>query len=64
MLISGADDPVGTNGRGVLTVSDNLVDAGFEPQVILYPGMRHEILNEIGREEVYEDMKNFVLGNI
>ncbi|MCR4593715.1 MAG: lysophospholipase [Clostridiales bacterium] len=60
MIISGADDPVGTNGRGVLAVSDNLVDAGFEPNVILYPGMRHEILNEVENEQVYNDVLQFL----
>ena len=60
MIISGAKDPVGMNGKGVLAVADNLVRAGFEPTVILYPGMRHEILNETEKEIVYNDVLSFL----
>ena len=61
MLIAGANDPVGAKGRGVLAVSENLIDAGFEPNVVLYPGMRHEILNEEDNEQVYADVLSFIL---
>ena len=56
MLISGAKDPIGSNGRGVLKVADSLERVGIEPTVILYPGDRHEILNEASREIVYRDV--------
>ncbi len=61
MIISGADDPVGAKGRSVHTVADNLMDAGFEPEVILYPCMRHEILNEEENEQVYADVLSFLM---
>ena len=60
MLISGAKDPVGMNGRGVLDLSDQLVTAGFDPVVILYPVDRHEILNEDDRDRVFTDVANFL----
>lgn len=56
MLISGAKDPVGFNGKGVLAVADNLELAGNEPTVILYPNDRHEILNENDHEMIYNDI--------
>ncbi len=56
MIISGAKDPVGFNGRGPLAVADNLVLAGHDPTVILYPGDRHEILFEADHELVYKDV--------
>lgn len=56
LLISGAKDPVGFNGKGVINVCDNLEDAGHRPEIILYPGMKHEILNEIEHEKVYNDI--------
>lgn len=56
MLVSGAKDTVGSNGRGVLAVADSLERAGIEPDVILYPGDRHEILNERDRETVFKDI--------
>ena len=55
LLISGAKDPIGFNGKGVINVCDNLEAAGHEPRVILYPGDRHEILNEDDREKIFAD---------
>ncbi len=60
LLVSGAKDPVGFNGKGVINVCDNLEDAGHEPKCILYPGDRHEILNEDDRENVFNDILDFV----
>lgn len=56
LLISGAKDPVGFNGKGVINVCDNLEDAGHTPEIILYPGMKHEILNETEHQKVYNDI--------
>lgn len=56
LIISGAKDPIGFNGKGIIALSDNLESAGFEPRVIMYPGDRHEILNEENRENVYQDV--------
>ncbi len=61
LLISGAKDPVGFNGAAVINVCDNLEDAGITAEVILYPGMRHEILNEEEHEKVYNDIYAFLL---
>ena len=48
------------DGKGVINVCDNLEDAGHEPKVILYPGDRHEILNEDDRDIVYADILDFL----
>lgn len=64
LLISGAKDPIGMFGRGVLGVSDTLVAAGIEPEVILYPADRHEILNEEDNDKVYGDILKFLKGII
>lgn len=61
MVISGAKDPVGMNGKGVLAVADQLAEAGFDPTTILYPTMRHEILNETDNDVVYNDVLKFLL---
>jgi alpha-beta hydrolase superfamily lysophospholipase len=61
MIISGANDPVGMNGKGVLAIADSLVSAGIEPTTILYPGMRHEITNETDRDVVFKDVLKFLL---
>lgn len=64
LLISGAKDPIGFNGKGVIAVCDNLEEAGIRPQVILYPGFRHEILNEKEHEKVFEDVLSWSNGVI
>ena len=52
--MSGDADPVGKCGRAVADAAESMEAAGAEDLTLrLFPGMRHEILNEIGREEVY-----------
>ncbi len=60
LIISGAKDPIGLNGKGVIAVSDNLESAGHQPTTILYPGDRHEILNEDDKEKVYADILDWL----
>jgi len=60
LFISGALDPVGMSGKGVIAASDNLANAGKEPTVILYPGDRHEILNEDDKDRVYADVLSWL----
>ena len=56
-ILSGAEDPVGQYGEGVMKTYEQYRQAGIENlQVKIYPEMRHEILNELGKEEVYEDI--------
>lgn len=57
LLTSGEMDPVGNFGNGVRAVHRRLADAGLRDLTLkLYPGARHEILNEINRDEVYADI--------
>lgn len=57
LLLSGDQDPVGQMGEGVHTVAAQYKNAGLkEVQLKLYPGARHEIFNEINRDEVYADL--------
>lgn len=60
LLISGAKDSIGMFGRGVLQVCDGLESHGVETEMILYPGMRHEILNEDDREKVFGDIRKWI----
>ena len=56
-MISGDDDPVGNLGEGVKKVYDMFQKSGKEDITYkLYEGMRHETLNEIGKEQVYADL--------
>ena len=56
-LIAGEDDPVGSYGAGVKKVYDSLVSAGHNNVGMkLYPGDRHEILNETDKKNVFADV--------
>lgn len=60
-LFSGRDDPVGGKGEGVQTVDSFFRVAGCRDHTVrLYPGGRHEMLNEINREEVYQDILDWL----
>ncbi len=57
LIISGAKDPIGFNGKGPVAVADALKVTGHEPEIIVYPHCRHEILNEEEyKEKVYLDI--------
>lgn len=60
LLIAGDRDPVGNMGKGVGEVFDRLRKAGKRPEIILYSGMRHEILNETDRTVVFGDVLRFL----
>lgn len=56
-FFAGDKDPVGAMGKGVKKVADWFREAGMkEVTVKLYPGGRHEMLNEINRDEVFADV--------
>lgn len=56
-FFSGDRDPVGSMGKGVRKVEEMFRRAGCRDVTVrLYPGGRHEMLNEINRSEVLEDL--------
>jgi len=56
-IFSGAKDPVGANTKGVLKVYNALKNAGIQDITLkFYDDGRHEMLNEINREEVFADV--------
>lgn len=61
LLVSGSEDPVGSYGKGPQTVARRLQKAGVKEVTLqLYPDMRHEPLNETGRETVYKDLLDWL----
>src|SRR5699024_86513 len=57
ILLSGAQDPVGDLGKGVKKVEKQLRKAGIlDLTCVLYPEDRHEILNELDKDQVYADI--------
>lgn len=56
-IVSGAKDPVGDMGKGVKKAYKQYEDAGLSDITWkLYENDRHEILNEVDRKDVYEDI--------
>ncbi|MBQ8762805.1 MAG: lysophospholipase [Clostridia bacterium] len=65
LIISGEDDPVGTYGKGIKQIYNDLKTAGKKDVTLkLYSGMRHEILNETDRIQVYEYLASWSLSKI
>ena len=60
-FFSGAKDPVGENTKGVLKVINTFKKAGLtDVSFKFYEEGRHEMLNEINREEVFSDILNWL----
>ncbi len=65
LLYSGDCDPVGSYGKGVRAVYQLLMEAGMEDVTLrLYPGGRHEMHNEINRDEVFRELIAWCDGHI
>lgn len=61
LLASGAEDPVGGKEKLVKKLQKLYNDLGVKSvEIKLYEGARHEILNEINKKEVFEDIVTFV----
>ena len=60
-FMSGDSDPVGENGKGVTKAYKAFCKAGLKDVMIrLYPGGRHEMLNETNKADVYRDILNWL----
>ena len=61
LFISGDQDPVGDMGKGVEKAYRCFRKAGLrDVSMKLYHGLRHEILNETGRQYVYRDVLDWL----
>ncbi|GMA49732.1 alpha/beta hydrolase [Alicyclobacillus contaminans] len=61
LIFAGDRDPVGGYGRGIRRFTRQLDSAGLEQvSVKLYPGGRHEMLNETNRDLVTKDILNWL----
>ena len=61
LLVSGTDDPLAGGGAAVELVAQRYRDAGVrDVHATLYPGARHELLNETNRDEVTADVLAFL----
>ncbi|HWP21761.1 MAG TPA: alpha/beta fold hydrolase [Candidatus Cryosericum sp.] len=60
LVMSGAMDPVGSAGKGPKQVYGWLKKSGHNVELKLYENGRHEMLNEINRKDVYNDILLFI----
>lgn len=60
LLLSGKDDPVGNYTKSVNKTYKVFINNSLKVEMKLYDKMRHEILNEVNKEQVYEDINNFL----
>ena len=57
LFLSGEKDPIGHWGQDVPLLAKQFEDMGMQKiSMKMYPECRHELLNELDREEVYEDI--------
>ena len=60
-FIAGQEDPVGPYGKGVEQAAKAFRKAGMINVALkLYPDCRHEILNELNKDEVYGDVTKWI----
>ncbi len=61
LFIAGTQDPVGSYGKGVRKSAEAFRKAGMiDVETILYPDSRHEILNDVEKEQVYADVQHWI----
>lgn len=61
LFIAGGDDPVGSYGKGVIRTAEEFQKVGMQDvSRKIYPLGRHEILNEINRQEVWHDVSDWI----
>ncbi len=61
LIVSGTDDPLAQGGAAIQALADRYRTAGLsDVEVALYPGARHEVLNETNRDEVTADVITFL----
>ena len=60
-FIAGGHDPVGSYSKGVHSCAEAFRKAGMtDVSVRIYPMGRHEILNEINRQDVFGDIRKWI----
>lgn len=61
LLLSGDKDPVGNDGKGVIKTYKTFLKCGIKDvSYKLYPNLRHDILNEDCKEDIYKDITDWL----
>lgn len=60
LIVSGGADPVGNSGKLPRKLHDFYTKKGLDVSIKIYDGARHEVLNEINRHDIFEDIARFL----
>ena len=61
LFVAGEEDPVGNYGKGVKKAYQSFLDIGMKNvKMKLYENDRHELLNEMDREQVYGELYSWM----
>lgn len=64
LIVSGSEDPI-TRGDGLTQLAEALRKRGVRDVTLkLYPGARHETLNETNRDQVFVDLSTWMLDRV
>lgn len=59
LLIAGALDPVGSKGKQIKSLNNFYLKNNIDSRMKIYDECRHELLNELNKEEIYNDILDF-----
>ncbi len=62
MLLSGSHDPATDFGEATMELHERYLEAGFRSKLIIYHEGRHDSLQELNKEEVFNDILTFIGG--
>ncbi len=65
LIMSGEKDPVGSFTKNIKKLEEVYKKSGMKDITVnIYPGLRHDILNEVGKEKVFDDINEWMEKNI
>ena len=64
LFLSGGMDPVGEYGSGVRTAVIRYLERGCDVNLRIYREARHELLFELNKDEVMDDILKFIIGRV
>lgn len=60
LILSGDEDPVGENGKGIVRFRKMLTKIGMKNiSCMMYPGNRHELINDLDKKQVFLDIRDW-----
>lgn len=62
-LFAGSDDPLNNQGKSLSALQKRYREAGLKADLKIYPAGRHEMLNELNRDAVKEDLVRWLTEN-